>query len=72
MYRETRAMLDEILSLRGMTPWLLADFRGPRRNLAGVQDGWNRKGLIGDGGERKLAWEVLRAYYGRKAAEWGE
>ena len=72
MYRETLAMLDAIPSLRGMTPWLLADFRSPRRNLAGVQDGWNRKGLIGDGGQRKLAWEVLRAYYGRKAAEWGE
>ena len=72
MYRETLDMLDAIPSLRGMTPWIIADFRSPRRNLAGVQDGWNRKGVLSDAGERKLAWEVLRAYYDQKEQEWGE
>lgn len=70
MYRETLGMLDAIPSLRGMTPWIIADFRSPRRNLAGVQDGWNRKGLLDERGERKLAWAVLRDYYDRKAREW--
>ncbi|RMF00681.1 MAG: beta-glucuronidase, partial [Bacteroidetes bacterium] len=70
MYEETLKMLDAIPSLRGMTPWILVDFRSPRRNLAGIQDGWNRKGLISDRGFKKQAFFLLRDYYARKAKEY--
>jgi beta-glucuronidase len=68
LYRQTLAMLEKIPQLRGMTPWILCDFRSPRRHLPNVQDGWNRKGLIGENGTRKQAFFVLQEYYARKAA----
>jgi beta-glucuronidase len=69
LYARTVRMLERIPGFSGTTPWILADFRSPRRSLAGVQDGWNRKGLIGDNGGRKQAFYVLQEYYARKAAE---
>ncbi len=62
-YRATLAMAERIPSLAGMSPWILKDFRSPRRQLPGVQDGWNRKGLVSETGERKLAFEVLAQWY---------
>jgi len=47
----------------GLSPWLLVDYRSPRRPLAGVQDYYNRKGLLSDRGERKLAFFVLQKFY---------
>lgn len=47
----------------GMSPWILKDFRAPVRVLPGIQDGYNRKGLVSEEGEHKLAFDVLRAYY---------
>lgn len=47
----------------GLSPWILADFRSPRRNNPDYQEGWNRKGLIDDKGNKKLAFYVLQAYY---------
>ncbi len=47
----------------GMSPWILKDFRAPVRVLPGIQDGYNRKGLVSEEGERKLAFDVLQAYY---------
>ena len=44
---------------------------GPRRPLAGVQDGYNRKGLLSEKGEPKQAFFVLRDYYRGKAGEAG-
>jgi beta-glucuronidase len=43
----------------------LKDFRAPVRVLPGIQDGYNRKGLVSEEGEPKLAFDVLRAYYDR-------
>ncbi|WP_221031348.1 glycoside hydrolase family 2 protein [Actomonas aquatica] len=67
IYRRGIPMLESIPQLRGMSPWILVDFRSPRRPLADIQDGWNRKGLISDRGERKQAFAILQAYYQRKA-----
>jgi beta-glucuronidase len=39
------------------------DFRSPRRQLPGIQDGFNRKGLISDQGEKKKAFYVLQKAY---------
>lgn len=63
LYEETLKMLDKIPQLRGITPWILADFRSPRRVLTDIQDGWNRKGLISEVGEKKKAFYVLQDYY---------
>ena len=55
VYRNTLTMLDKIDGLSGMSPWILVDFRSPRRVLPGVQDDFNRKGIISDKGEKKKA-----------------
>jgi beta-glucuronidase len=66
IYLETLSMINKIEQLQGFSPWILADFRSPRRPLPGVQDGWNRKGLISDSGEKKKAFFVLKEYYSTK------
>ena len=63
LYRENLAMLDKIEGLAGTCPWVLKDFRSPRRPLPGIQDGFNRKGLFSDQGKRKKAFYVLREWY---------
>lgn len=56
-------MLNKIPNLRGMTPWVLMDFRSPSRQLPGVQDYFNRKGLVSDQGQKKKAFGVLEKAY---------
>ncbi len=63
VYVQNLAMIDNIAPLRGMSPWILKDFRSPRRPLPDIQDFWNRKGLLSETGVPKKAWYVLRAYY---------
>jgi beta-glucuronidase len=63
VYEHQLAMLRKIPSLRGMSPWILVDFRSPRRPLPGIQDFYNRKGLISDRGEHKQAFFVLQRFY---------
>ncbi|MEH0153020.1 glycoside hydrolase family 2 TIM barrel-domain containing protein [Limibacter armeniacum] len=63
LYKESIAMFDRIDGLAGMTPWILVDFRSPLRQLPDVQDGWNRKGLISEKGEKKKAFYILQNYY---------
>jgi beta-glucuronidase len=65
-------MFDRIDQLRGTSPWILVDFRSPLRHLPGIQDGWNRKGLVSDRGEKKKAFEVMRKFYAEKIREDGE
>jgi beta-glucuronidase len=69
LYVQTLAMLDKIDGLAGLSPWILVDFRSPRRVLPGIQDGFNRKGLISSDGERKKAFDVLQKYYQKRAAQ---
>jgi beta-glucuronidase len=66
LYRQTLAMLAKIPQWRGTTPWILTDFRSPRRPLPNIQDGWNRKGLIGENGTKKKAFFVLQDFYRNK------
>ena len=68
LYVKTLAMLSTIPQWRGATPWILADFRSPKRALPHFQDGWNRKGLIGSNGQKKQAFFVLKKFYDEKAA----
>jgi len=63
LYRHQLKMLNAIPQLRGLSPWVLMDFRSPTRNLPGLQDGFNRKGIVSEHGEKKLAFEVLAEAY---------
>ena len=63
LYIQNTAMLDKIDGLSGTTPWILKDFRSPRRVLPGVQDYYNRKGLVSDDGRKKKAFYVMKAWY---------
>lgn len=58
--------MDKIDGLSGLSPWILKDFRSPRRVLPDVQDYYNRKGLISSEGQRKKAFYVMKRYYGNK------
>jgi len=63
IYQHQISMLKRIPFLRGAAPWILMDFRSPRRPLPGIQDYWNRKGLISDRGEKKKAFFVMQRWY---------
>lgn len=67
-YRGTLAMADKVPFLAGLSPWILKDFRSPRRQNV-YQQGWNRKGLVSETGQRKMAFSVLADYYAKKAGE---
>jgi len=67
VFQRTLPMLEKIPGFSGCTPWILCDFRSPRRPLPGIQDGWNRKGLVGQNGKKKLAFGVLKNLYAEKA-----
>ena len=63
LYQHQLVMLRKIPFLRGTSPWILMDFRSPRRPLPGIQDYWNRKGLISNRGEKKKAFYVMQRWY---------
>jgi beta-glucuronidase len=67
IYRHQLVMFNHIDQLRGLSAWILMDFRSPNRPLAGFQDEFNRKGLISDQGHRKLAFYVLQKAYKQKS-----
>ena len=66
LYRKNLAMLDRIPQLAGTAPWILKDFRSPKRALTGIQDDYNRKGLISEKGEKKAAFFTLKDWYESK------
>ena len=66
LYEETLKMLDQIKQLSGISPWVLVDFKSPRRVLPEIQDNYNRKGLISEKGEKKKAFYALKKYYDSK------
>lgn len=63
LYQQNLLMIEKIPNLRGLSPWILMDFRSPRRMLPGIQDGFNRKGLVSDKGIKKKAFFTLQAFY---------
>jgi len=63
-YKEQIAMLKKMPdNFTGISPWVLVDFRSPRRNNPTYQDGWNNKGLVDQKGRKKKAFFVLKRYY---------
>jgi beta-glucuronidase len=63
IYKDQTEMLKTVPDLSGICPWLLVDYRSSGRMHPVYQNGWNRKGLISDRGDKKKAWYILKAYY---------
>jgi beta-glucuronidase len=63
-YKEQIEMMKRMpANFVGLSPWILNDFRSPRRNNPVFQEGWNNKGLFDHKGRKKKAFYVLRDYY---------
>ncbi|MCD8173658.1 MAG: beta-glucuronidase [Alistipes sp.] len=72
MYIRTVNMLERVPGLAGVTPWILKDFRSPRRQMRDIQDDFNRKGLISENGGRKKAFYVMQKWYEELRQRYGE
>ena len=70
LYKQTLAMFNKVEGFSGTSPWILVDFYSPRRQLNGIQDFFNRKGLISNNGVKKQAFYVLQDFYKKKAEEY--
>ncbi len=63
IYRKQTETIRGIEYVRGMSPWILYDFRCPRRTSS-IQNYYNRKGLLSaDKSYRKPAFAVLQEFY---------
>jgi beta-glucuronidase len=67
VFQHQFVMLRKIPQLRGAVPWVLMDFRSPTRNIPKLQDGYNRKGLISEAGEKKQAFALFQKAYSEKS-----
>jgi beta-glucuronidase len=63
VYEHQFNMLRKIPAVRGLTPWVLMDFRSTTRNIPRLQDGYNRKGLFSEKMEKKKAFYVVQKAY---------
>jgi beta-glucuronidase len=63
IYEDQIQLLKTVPDLCGIFPWLLVDFRSSGRMQQVYQNGWNRKGLLSDRGDKKKAWLILKDYY---------
>ena len=63
VYEHQFVMINKIPQVRGLVPWVLADFRSPTRNIPKLQDGFNRKGLISEDGKKKQAFFLFQKVY---------
>lgn len=62
VYEKQIENIKKISYIKGMTPWILRDFRCPRRTAA-TQKYYNTKGLVSADGVKKLAFYVLHDFY---------
>ncbi|ROS01190.1 beta-glucuronidase [Sinobacterium caligoides] len=67
VYVQQLKMLANSSALRGLSPWVLKDFRAPYRLNTDTQDYWNRKGLLSEDGREKQAFQLLADYYRQHA-----
>ncbi|GAA3604677.1 glycoside hydrolase family 2 protein [Flavivirga amylovorans] len=63
VYENNIKMMKNIDFLSGSTPWILMDFRSPRRHLRRIQNDYNRKGIISEQGIKKKAFFTLKDFY---------
>jgi beta-glucuronidase len=63
LYQKQVEIFDRYPFIAGLSPWILYDFRCPRR-FNRYQEGYNRKGLIdADRKTKKAAFYVMQAFY---------
>ncbi len=63
VYKRQVEVLGSIPYIKGISPWILFDFRCPRRTNQ-YQKGYNLKGLLsGDKKHKKLAYYVMQEFY---------
>lgn len=70
VYKNTLDMYNRVEGFAGTSPWILMDFRSARRQLPGIQDFFNRKGIVSDRGLKKKAFYILQDFYKKKAEEY--
>lgn len=63
IYKDQIELFKHTPNLVGVSPWLLVDYRSPGRMHPVYQNGFNRKGLLSEYGEKKKAWYVMKRYY---------
>jgi beta-glucuronidase len=56
-------LFEHTPNLVGLCPWLLVDYRSPVRMQPLFQNGFNRKGLLSEMGEKKKAWFIMNKFY---------
>lgn len=66
LYNHQLEMLSNNPQIQGISPWVFKDFRAMLRPLPGIQDFYNRKGLIDESGNKKEAFKVLADFYENK------
>ena len=66
LYKHQLEMLSNNPQIQGISPWVFKDFRAMLRPLPGIQDFYNRKGLIDESGNKKEAFKVLADFYENK------
>ena len=59
-------MFNTIPNLAGVCPWILFDYKSLSRMNQLYQNGYNRKGLISENGDKKKSWYIMNEYYKRK------
>jgi beta-glucuronidase len=63
IYKDQIDMFKTMPHLAGVCAWILVDYRSPVRMQPVYQNGYNRKGLLSEQGEKKKAWYVLHQFY---------
>ena len=72
MYERSVKMFKRMPGLAGTTPWVLMDFRSPRRQMVEIQDDYNRKGLVSERGGKKSGFYVMQKWYNELKEQYGE
>lgn len=66
IYTDQVKMFGTIPNLSGVCPWLLFDYRSLGRMHPVYQQGYNRKGLLSENGDKKKAWYIMKNYFKSK------
>ncbi len=66
IYADQVEMFGTVPNLVGVCPWLLFDYRSLGRMHPVYQQGYNRKGLLSDNGDKKKAWYIMKKYFKNK------
>lgn len=63
VYVQTLKLAERTPLLQGMSPWILKDFKSPRRYHGRIQEYWNRKGVVDERGNKKMAFKILQEWF---------